>query len=718
MLLANRYEIVKKLSEGGFGVTYLARDIQRPSHPECVVKELHSFHYNKPDVLRLFQQEAQVLESLGEHDQIPRLLASFQENNRFYLVQEYIEGVTLRDELNPKNLPKQSKPEAYVLEFLRDTLTVLKFVHQQGVVHRDIKPENLMRRQRDGKIMLIDFGAVKELTQSQIKAPGRITATVSIGTAGYSPFEQMQQGNPRPASDLYALGMTAIEALTGKAPSSLLLDPDTNKVIWRNSVKVSKYLGALLDQMVHPHYQRRFRDAGVVLQALAQIPGISASKTPSPQPISEPVQPRSKIAPPSLTVPPPPIPRKQSPKAKPPQPQASLSVSKASELRQPAGKGVVSSLQKRTKLNQQPQVAPVMSPTVAVRPVSSKPAPKKKAAQQKMSSQLPRRHVLKYLGFGSVGALGLTGLAKVFSDGRSRGVIATGNIQLEDFQFETVQLSDTGKVTKRDLLIRKLFNQQISGDVSLPMVQIPAGTFLMGSPDSEEGRFDREGPQHEVTVPGFFMAQTPVTQAQWKAVAKLPTVKVGMEEAPLNLKGDRRPVERISWWEAQEFCDRLSNLTGLTYRLPSEAEWEYACRAGTTTPFYFGETIMTEVANYRGQDWEFLGKVYLGNYGRGPKGKFLEQATDVAKFPANPWGLYDMHGNVLEWCADHWHDSYQGAPTNGSAWLTDKKDAARLLRGGSCYSFPANCRSAYRSFSSPGHRDSGLGFRVCVFVAA
>ncbi len=219
------------------------------------------------------------------------------------------------------------------------------------------------------------------------------------------------------------------------------------------------------------------------------------------------------------------------------------------------------------------------------------------------------------------------------------------------------------EIMKPETLQGQLFTQPLrlldSGAI-LKMVQIPAGKFLMGSSASEVGSNDAERPQHEVSVPAFFMLQTPITQAQWKAVEKRPKVKIDLNPDPSQFKGDRRPVENVSWEEAQEFCDRLSRLsklTGLTYRLPSESEWEYACRAETTTPFYFGETITTDVANYRGEDWDYQGKVYSGNYGNGPKGEFRDHTTEVTTFLANSWGLHDMHGNVWEWCADYWHGS-------------------------------------------------------------
>ncbi|MGB3137071.1 MAG: formylglycine-generating enzyme family protein, partial [Nodosilinea sp.] len=222
----------------------------------------------------------------------------------------------------------------------------------------------------------------------------------------------------------------------------------------------------------------------------------------------------------------------------------------------------------------------------------------------------------------------------------------------------------------------------------------------------------REGPQHEVTLSQFFMSKYPITQAQWRAVAVLPQVERELKADPSRFKGDLRPVEQVSWYDAVEFCDRLTILTNRQYRLPTEAEWEYTCRAGTTTPFHFGETITTDLANYRGTDDEEL--KWSGSYGDGPKGEYRKETTPVEDFGfANAFGLSDMHGNVLEWCQDHWHDSYEGAPTDGSAWIEGGNSDRRILRGGSWANFPRNCRSAYRSDFEPGYDLNFIGFRVC-----
>ncbi len=250
--------------------------------------------------------------------------------------------------------------------------------------------------------------------------------------------------------------------------------------------------------------------------------------------------------------------------------------------------------------------------------------------------------------------------------------------------------------------------EDLGNGITLDMVLIPGGNFMMGSPEDELERRDSESPQHLVNLQQFCMGKYPVTQAQWKAVAALPQVNIELEAEPSKFeaepskfKVEQRPVEQVSWYDAVEFCDRLSDHTKRQYRLPSEAEWEYACRAGTTSPFHFGETITTDVANYRGTDNEEY--KWSGSYGRGPKGIYREETTPVGSFEvANVFGLYDMHGNVYEWCLDDWHDNYEGAPTDGSPWLDNKNDnlsqqqGSAVLRGGSWFSHPDFCRSAYR----------------------
>ncbi|MEB3232090.1 MAG: formylglycine-generating enzyme family protein [Leptolyngbyaceae bacterium] len=256
----------------------------------------------------------------------------------------------------------------------------------------------------------------------------------------------------------------------------------------------------------------------------------------------------------------------------------------------------------------------------------------------------------------------------------------------------------------------KRFFEDLGDGQRLEMVLIRGGTFTMGSPADEEERNESEGPQHDVTLSTFLMGRYPVTQAQWRQVAGFDPVDSKVE-FPLSPSGfgdkddsDRRPVEQVSWYQAKEFCARLSHRTKRNYRLPSEAEWEYACRAGTTTPFYCGETITTDIANYDGNY----------TYGRGPNGKYRKETTPVDHFEmVNPWGLCDMHGNVWEWCLDPWHENYEGAPLDGRPWLENPSQSnRRVLRGGSWGSRPRYCRSASRSLYAPDIRSYSFGFRV------
>ncbi len=283
-------------------------------------------------------------------------------------------------------------------------------------------------------------------------------------------------------------------------------------------------------------------------------------------------------------------------------------------------------------------------------------------------------------------------------------------LSLQTFTFETVTVNRKGEIINRETHSAQYFTEDLGNGIFLDMINIPSGKFLMGSLQDEKDSYKDERPQNEVSVPSFFMGKYPVTQAQWRVIASRTDLKVekDLDLNPAYFKdrpdSDRRPVEQVSWYDAIEFCARLSKLTGREYRLPSEAEWEYACRAGTTTPFYFGETITGELANYRASE------TYAGE----AKGEYREETTSVGQFLPNAFGLYDMHGNVWEWCADTWHDNYDGAPRDGSVWTENGDDNRSPPRGGSWCIYPDSCRSAYRfSFN---RRDfdyySDFGFRV------
>jgi eukaryotic-like serine/threonine-protein kinase len=634
VLLRNRFCIEKALAQGGFGHTYLAIDRDYPGHPQVVVKHLLSQGLN-PNMLeltrRLFNKEAEILARLGRNSggRIPQLSAHFEEQGEFYLVQEFIPGAELAQEFSTDKLP-----EAKVLEILHDILMGLKIVHQEGIVHRDLKPANIIRRSQDRMLVLIDFGAVKEIRNSNTLSP--TSRSIGIGTPGYLPAEQAN-GYPQKASDIYAVGVIGIRALTGKEPpdpnhsdpNALPINSQTLELDWRRFCTVSDELAAILTKMVRYLYSQRYGDA---TEALGAIDRLLAKQKYQFQPktlASEPSSPKISNPTSSPTIKSPPQPAAQTVEAQAPAPTATTS-----------------------------------KPTVA-----------------------GRRQLLKFLGLsgGAIGAFFLTQLFNKPSAG------------LREISFTSVRLNSAGQIVERPQGSALTFQEDLGNGVSMTMVKIPAGRFMMGSPDNEKDRRSDESPQHLVTVPEFYLGQTLVTQAQWQAL---------MGSNPSKFQGNSKlPVDSVSWLDAMYFCQKLSQKTGQIYRLPSEAEWEYACRAGTTTPFAFSETITPEIVNYDGNY----------PYGGAAKGEYRQKTTPVGSFPANAFGLYDMHGNLWEWCLDEWQDNYNNAPTDGSTRgdiNSRGSDKIRLLRGGSWGSNARYCRSAYRNSLTASYRDGNVGLRV------
>lgn len=274
---------------------------------------------------------------------------------------------------------------------------------------------------------------------------------------------------------------------------------------------------------------------------------------------------------------------------------------------------------------------------------------------------------------------------------------------LQSFEFETLKLNAQGEEVRRYTKTGQCYLAELGTNGHLEMVSIPAGTFLMGS-DEAEGDAD-ERPQHEVTLKSFFISKFLITQAQWRVVAQLPKINMDLFAAPAYFPGDQLPVEQVTWAEAREFCARLAAHSQQAYTLPSESQWEYACRAGTQTAFAFGENISSQISNYDG------GCPYLD----APQEISRSRTLIVGELGvANEFGLYDMHGNVWEWCLDVWHDNYEGAPTDGSAWLQGGQPALRVVRGGS-WDYPAyGCRAAFRDRANPTIRSPFNGLRVVI----
>ena len=259
-------------------------------------------------------------------------------------------------------------------------------------------------------------------------------------------------------------------------------------------------------------------------------------------------------------------------------------------------------------------------------------------------------------------------------------------------EYEYVTVDAFGVIRQQHRGRAWQFHEPLAPGVFLEMLHIPGGTFVMGSPEGEG--YDDERPRHTVTITPFAMSKTLITQANWQAI--MPALP------PCRFAGTAHPVENVNWYEAMTFCAVLSEKTGRPYTLPSEAQWEYACRAQTQTPFHTGETLTSDQANYKG---EFI-------FFHEPRGQNYGKTTPVAQFPANGFGLTDMHGNLWEWCADMWHDSYHHAPTNGTAWNKGRMSAHRVGRGGSWHDTPNTCRSATRLKLKANEGDETIGFRV------
>lgn len=269
-------------------------------------------------------------------------------------------------------------------------------------------------------------------------------------------------------------------------------------------------------------------------------------------------------------------------------------------------------------------------------------------------------------------------------------------LPLQKFTFSSVTLNDTGEIVQAE--DRQAFRlvETLPGGVTLPLIALPGGTFQMGSLPRQAG--GDEKPRHLVSLPPFLIAQSLVNQQQWQAViGHLP---------PCRFLGPDLPVERVSWKQARAFCQALTKKTARDWRLPSEAQWEYACRAGTVTPFSTGETITTAYANYCGEH------IFRNE----PRGAYRHTSTPAGTYPANPFGLYDMHGNLWEFCADRWHPDYSGAPFDGTPWEQGGEDRYRVARGGSWHEPPGNCRSATRLRVAEDEEDDLLGFRIVILL--
>ena len=690
-LLQNRYRIKRQLAQGGMGAIYEAEAV----HLGGTVVAVKETFFFEEKLRRQFEREAATLASL-RHPSLPKVSDHFSEGAGQFLVMEFIPGKDLLELLEERGRPFEPQ---FVLEWAEHLLDTLDYIHSQHppVIHRDIKPNNLKLTPR-GELFLLDFGLAKNAT-----TPTRAGGSLRAYTPEYASPEQIRGIGTDARSDLYSLGATLYHLLTGELPpaaqvrEAVIKRTGTDPLIDQTVMQTVTPLKKAIIKAMALQREDRFQSAAEMLRELREEQ-IHWERQAADRLRQEQEQQRAEE-------------ERQRRKN-----EGMLEAERERLQRENA------ELQRRPLENQQraeeerrqgaaaPPIMPDAKPFVVNLDERKQPA---KAATRSFSRLIVVTGGLAVLIMLAVIISNSNRNTSPAIDQRPSASLPSAAIDAPDsFSFETVRLDATGKEIERKKNQARYYVEDLGNGVTLEMVEIPGGTFTMGSTKAEgqtalaEARrdnkdaksewFTAETPRHQVTLPAFFVGRFEVTQAQWRAV-------MGSDSS--YFKGDKLPVESVSWNDVKDFCARLKQRTGRAYRLPSEAEWEYAARAGTTTPFAFGETITPEIVNYNGNY----------PYASAPKGEYREKTVLVGSLGVpNTFGLYDLHGNVWEWCEDVWHGDYNGAPTDGSAWTTGGDQNLHVLRGGSWYVNGGVCRSAVRINLAPGARGNVVGFRVVV----
>jgi formylglycine-generating enzyme required for sulfatase activity len=596
------------------------------------------------DLEKAFQREARLLNGL-RHAALPVVIDYFSEARGQFLVMQYIPGDDFGALLDRNGQPYA--PEL-VLRWADQLLDALQYLHEHDpqIIHRDIKPRNLKLTPR-GEVVLLDFGLSKS-TPLESQVAGTSVSVLGY-TPQYAPFEQIQGQGTDPRSDLFALAATLYHLLTAKLPPDAMVRALTTMNGQADPLQPAHVVNPAVPEALGTilHQAMAMGRDQRPPSAMAMRAALAASRGESIATVMTPAAPSGAHA---VTI-----------AAPPPSPASATALAAAQPGRA------------RTWVAAAAVGVAVVSIGLVV------------AAPGKQSAPTPA--VPSEVASAAVDASPIT--------------IAPAE---RTFAFRAATVASGGAVTQSDRQARS-YLEDLGNGVVIEMVAIPGGEYVMGNASAE---YPDETPQHTVTVAPFYLSRYEVTQAQWRAVAAWPRVARPLDPDPSTFKGDDLPVEQVSWEDAMEFGERLSRKTRHLYRLPSEAEWEYAARAGTTTHFAFGDTLAPTLASYDA----------TVPFGGGPRGAAPTSTSKVGSFGvANAFGLADVHGNVSEWCLGEYHSSYQGAPSDNRPWTTGGDTDRRVVRGGSWDDLAVDCRSANRySYPHDGRRPT-IGFRLAMSLA-
>ena len=639
-VIADQFEVVRVLGRGGMGMVYEVTD--RVTKQRLALKAILPSILSKPKAVDRFVQEVNTARRL-RHPGIVAVYDVRQAGPLLLFTMEYLEGKTLREILNERG----KLPLDETVALLEKLCDALEYAHQ-FTVHRDISPENVMLLP-DGRVKLLDFGIAKSMD------PSTYTATqMSMGKAYYmAPEQRKDAAAVDHRADIFPLGVMFFEMLTGEMPMGYnrLTDmaPDVpaecDEVIGKAIVPVGQRYNAVSEfrRAIHAceevDRERRLKE-----EAAAEAAGRQREE----------------------------------------EERARLAAAAAEKRRQEEGARIAAENRRRQEEAEQRKR---WEEAEARRQGELAEQRERLEREERVGPAPTRSRVPLFIG----GAMLIAVVVAVFLFARD-----------EDGRGGPLPSQETEDGRPGGRPYQEPEPGELRTFAGIEMVWIPPGDFLMGSASSEENR-DSDETQHRVTLSkGFWLGKYEVTQAEWQAVMGTTVAQQrdkANKEWPLRGEGSQYPMYYVSWNDCQEFIGKVNAKGQGTFRLPTEAEWEYACRAGTTTPFHFGETISTDQANYDGNY----------TYGSGKKGVYREKTVSVGSFPPNRWGLYDTHGNVWEWCQD-WYGEYpSGSVTDPTGPSTG---SLRVLRGGSWSLNPGYCRSAARSLNDPGNRGGGLGFRL------